>query len=169
MKKTLCFLILSLLLVNQNGFALSVTPATVTKPEIASHLSLRSDLVVAGKLRQSETYFNTYPTMGQEQTIVTRWQMSVQKVLKGKVSDQSISVIMPGGCIAAENICFKSNAIPEFHAGDDVLFFLNQASDDTWFVFDIMNGFQRRQANDYLPLELGIEEISSIIEKGLPL
>lgn len=159
----LCFLMLGSA---KTVHALSVTPSSVPSNEIVKFLAERSDLIVVGELGDNFASLGTYPRMGQDQTIITGWEVKIKTVLKGELKDQVISVIVPGGCLPEKELCLETDAFPELKTGEEMMLFLKPVGNGSWFVFDIMHGFQWEKEGQFRPLGQSLQEIRNIIEGG---
>lgn len=157
------FLILCLLSVPNSTDALSITLSSSSPQVIADFMVQRSDLVVVGTLESQFVSLGSYPGMDQGLTINTEWKVNIETLLKGTLKDQSISLIVPGGCLPDKNLCFKTSVFPKLKMGEKVLLFLKPTENGSWFVFNIMHGFQWEKGNQFQPLGLTLQKIKNII------
>jgi hypothetical protein len=137
---------IALILVLVTGLAVTAcsTPGSATQPQIGgktssitlelteAELVAQANLIVVGVVREKKSQWDA-----NHKNIYTLVTVSVEELIKGQSSNNSIIVNVPGGEVAG--IAQWVEDTPSFQVGDRALFFLKQRSDST---FTIIGGGQ---------------------------
>lgn len=163
----------------------SVSPPTRSPEETLARLSERSQLIVSGTVvRLSTRYgppFIKIPTS--RLPILTEATIAPTTAFKGQLSEtrpvnsvfagctprlQGIKVVVPGGCIESDDICFTTDLYPSFQLGEQVLLFLKGSPDGKWILADPLYGKQGYQNGELRPLGLDEEVFKDVLRGKRP-
>ena len=144
-----------LLFIARPSYTSSVTPPTLSLTEALKDLADRSSLVLAGEVIKLSSRYepNAKTTLPSRYPFVLT-DVSIRPIslFKGE-TQKPITVVIPGGCIREDNICFSTDFVPTFKIGERVILFLNEVSDGTWQLSDYFYGKQLYSGGKSLPLE----------------
>lgn len=144
-----------------------VTPATKTKYETLQTLIQTNQLIVIGMLISKNSYYTEDHQLSDEiRFIATDHQIRVEKILKGDPESDEIIVKLPGGCIEHDDVCYKSDIIPEINEGEKIILFLKPEQNGKWYIWDLLYGKQVLKGNLFYPLGLSLDEIEKWIQQN---
>ena len=110
--------------------------ATVLIETDLTYLTTKADLIFSGTVSEIDSQWD-----GSRSKIWTHVTFSVNEVIKGSLSDNEITIRLPGGTIAAESIGMKVDGVPEFAVGEEALIFY---SNDPKRMCPIIGWYQGR-------------------------
>lgn len=145
-----------------------ITASTKSPQETLKTLIDTNQLIVIGSVLQKSSYYRENNQFSADNKVIaTDHIIHIEKVLKGSITDKEITVVIPGGCIEQDNVCFKSDVSPKLQDESKLMLFLNPTNDGKWYIWDFIYGNQIEEKGIYLPLKLSLEEITKEIEKQL--
>ena len=139
----------------QWAVASSVTPTSQSPIEQLHRLTDQSSLVVFGQVsRQTTRYSEDEHFPGQGEIIVTDVDIAVKRVLKGRLTRATVTLVVPGGCSLEDQRCFMTDIAPSFTDGESVAVFLSLNSRHQWQLSDILIGKETLEGGYFRPLGL---------------
>ena len=110
--------------------------ATVLIETDLTHLTTKADLIFAGTVSAIDSGWDD-----SHSKIWTHVTFSVNEVIKGNLADNEITIRLPGGTVAADNIQMKVDGVPQFTVGEEALIFY---SNDPKQMCPIIGWYQGR-------------------------
>ena len=142
-----------------------MTPPTRSAQETLLALLKTNQLVVRGFVKKGIGYYDTEPASPLNTPIIfTDYQIRVEKVLKGSLTDQTVTIRVLGGCVEKDEICMTSDIAPKFKEDEEVILFLNPTPDGKWSMWDPIYGKETYLEGFYQPLDMSLDEIMQTLQ-----
>lgn len=155
------------LLLTAPVFALSVIPSNQSPKDQLTALIDAHPVIVRGVVGQrSPAYYGRHFAFPNGDVILTNIDIAVREVLKGPISTSTLQVRSPGGCIAKDNRCFRTDIAPRLSEGDEVVLFLMSEADGTYVIKDVIAGVQIESGGVFYPLGLDFKTIETMVQQG---